>query len=207
MGVNCFQDEDSRSNLEKMGAKVGVILAKGGLSAPRERIKEGSISLFVEGQTRRLISGLSMCSALQTFLELRNIDSYIAICPFFELTPGYNAALETLGARMSESLRMPVQIAAGPRCLYALGKIYEHGPANGIFIVIGTVPVEDVPIPGAGYSFGELLNAAALSEAETLENLGKPTLRLHLSEGPEKGLKEFSDVVIQALARIRGSAG
>ncbi len=207
MGVNCFQAEDGQSNLERMGAKVGTILAKGVLSAPRERIKEQSLTLFVEGQTRRLISGLSMGSALQTFLELRDTGGYIAICPFFELTPACIATLDALGDRMSESLGMPVQVAAGPRCLYALGKIYEHGPANGIFIIMTTAPSEDVSIPGAGYSFGELLNAAALSEAETLENLGKPTIRLHLSEGSEKGLKDFSDVVIQALARIRGSAG
>jgi hypothetical protein len=207
MGVNCFQREDGQSNLGKMGDKAGMMLAKGDSAAPRERVKELSIALFVEGETRRLVSSLSVRDALQTFLKLRDADGYIAICPFFELAPAHIAILDALRERISHALGMPVQIAAGPRCLYALGKIYEHGPANGIFIIITTVPVEDVTIPGAGYSFGELLNASALSEAQTLEGLGKPTIRLHLSEGSEKGLKEFSDVVIQALARIRGSAG
>jgi transaldolase / glucose-6-phosphate isomerase len=207
MGVNCFQREDAQGNLGTMSDKVGTIIATGNSASPRERVKELSISLFVEGETRRLVSSLSVRDALQTFLELRDTDGYIAICPFFELTPAYIAVLDPLRDRMTKALGIPVQISVGPRYLYALGKIYKHGPANGIFILITTVPEEDLAIPGAGYSFGEVLTASALSEAQTLENLGKRTIRLHLSEGSEKGLKEFSDVVIQALARIRGSAG
>ena len=113
MGVNCFQAEDGQSNLERMGAKVGTILAKGVSSAPRERIKEQSLTLFVEGQTRRLISGLSMRSALQTFLELRDAGGYIAICPFFELTPAYIATLDAL-ARSYESSRLECRCKSRP---------------------------------------------------------------------------------------------
>jgi Phosphoglucose isomerase len=207
MGVNCFQQEGGQSNLGKMGDKAGMILAKADSTAPRERVKELSIALFVEGETRRLVSGLSVRDALQTFLELRDADGFVAICPFFELTPAYIAILDALRERMSKVTGVPVQIAAGPRYLYALDKIYKHGPARGIFIVITTVFEEDLAIPGAGYSFGEVLTASALTEVQALENFRRPAIRLHFSEGSEKGLKEFSDVVIQALARIRGSAG
>ena len=49
--------------------------------------------------------------------------------------------------------------------------------------------------------------AFALTEWAALEDVRKSTIRLHLSQGPEKGLKQFSDVVIQAMAQIRGGAG
>jgi hypothetical protein len=49
--------------------------------------------------------------------------------------------------------------------------------------------------------------AFALTEYAALEDARRATIRLHLSQGPEKGLKQFSDVVIQAMAQIRGGAG
>jgi hypothetical protein len=47
----------------------------------------------------------------------------------------------------------------------------------------------------------------ALTAYEALENSGKPTIRLHLAQGAEKGLKELHDVVIQTLAQITRNAG
>ena len=205
--VNCFGDDDSQGNLGMVAEQLENIARKRDSLLSAARVKEDGIHLYVEGQTRRLISGLSLRGALQTFLELRNADSYIAICPFFELTAGYIGVLRLLRDRLRNTLGMPVQVASGPRYLYALGKVFKEGPANGIFLIITAEPGEDVAIPGAGYTFGELQLAFALTECEALESSQKPTIRLHLSYGPEKGLKQFSDVVIQALARIRGGAG
>lgn len=205
--VNCFGDDDSQGNLGMLAEQLENIARKRDSLLSAARVKEDGIHLYVEGQTRRLISGLSLRGALQTFLELRNADSYIAICPFFELTAGYIGVLRLLRDRLRNTLGMPVQVASGPRYLYALGKVFKEGPANGIFLIITAEPGEDVAIPGAGYTFGELQLAFALTECEALESSQKPTIRLHLSYGPEKGLKQFSDVVIQALARIRGGAG
>jgi transaldolase / glucose-6-phosphate isomerase len=92
-----------------------------------------------------------------------------------------------------------VQISSGPRYLYTLGKAYKEGPPNGIFMIVTAEPGEDVAIPGAGYTFGELQTAFALAEFGALEVPRKHAIRLHLTPGSEKGLKQLSDVVIQAL--------
>ena len=170
--------------------------------APRPRVTEDFISLYAEGGTRPLLSNLSLRDALRTFLDLRNRDSYIAILPFFSLVSEYIAILQDLRDRMRYALDMPVQVSTGPRYIHVLGQMYKHGPANGIFIVVTAEPREDVPIPGAGYTFGQLQLALALTECESLENFHKPTIRLHLSQGVEKGLKPLRDIVIQAVAQI-----
>jgi hypothetical protein len=59
------------------------------------------------------------------------------------------------------------------------------------------------PFPGAGYSFGDLQLALALTEFEALEQAGRRTIRLHLSQFWENSLKQLADVVIQAVAQIR----
>ena len=123
------------------------------------------------------------------------------------MIPEYIAILQDLRDRMRYALEMPVQVSSGPRYIHALGKMYKQGPANGIFIVVTAEPREDVAIPGAGYTFGQLHLALALTECEALENSWKPTVRLHLGQGAEKGLKPMRDIVIQAMAQIIRNAG
>jgi hypothetical protein len=207
LGINCFQDENGHGNLGRVGGQLTEVMAQRESSLDTARVKEDGIHLYAEAQTRRRISSLSMREALQTFLDLRNADSYLAICAFFEFTPELIGVLRPLRDRMSDALGIPVQLSSGPRYLYALDKIYKTGPANGMFIVVTSQPAGDVPIPGADYSFGELQLALALSAFKGLEKTQRPTIRLHLLDGSEKGLKQLSDVVIQALSRIREDAG
>ena len=146
---------------------------------------------------------MNLRAALQTFLELRNPDSYISIVPFFRLTPEYTETLRDLRGRMRYALETPVQVSTGPRYLHALGSTYKEGPPHGLFIVITADPAKDVTIPGADYTFGDLQLALALGEFEALEQAKKRTVRLHLTQFGENSLKQRADVVIQAVAQIR----
>lgn len=85
--------------------------------------------------------------------------------------------------------------------------MYKDRPANGFFIMITVEPREDVAIPGANYTFRDVRLALALADCEALENSGKPTIRLHLAQDAEKGLKELRDVVIQTMAQITRNSG
>jgi glucose-6-phosphate isomerase len=85
--------------------------------------------------------------------------------------------------------------------------MYKEGPANAIFTIITAEPREDLAIPGADYTSGEVHLALALTDYEVLENSGKPVIRLHLAQGAGKGLKELRDIVIQTMAPITTNAG
>jgi transaldolase/glucose-6-phosphate isomerase len=205
--VNCFLDADGDLNFAKVAEQLENISTKRKRLLPAARVEENGIALYAQGETRRSISTLNLRSALQTFLELRNAGGYLGLCPFFEVRDLYCGVMCGLRDHLGHALEMPVQFASGPRYLYSLGKIFKSGPANGIFIIITAEPAEDITVPGAGYTLGELQLAFALTESAALEDARKATIRLHLSQGPEKGLKQFSDVVIQAMAQTRGGAG
>jgi hypothetical protein len=99
-------------------------------------------------------AGAKNGDALQTFFEGRDAEGYVAICPFFQLNTENIRVVRPLRDRMTEVLVLPVQISTGPRYRYALGKIYKHGPANGIFIILPAEPDEDIVIPGVAYTLG-----------------------------------------------------
>jgi len=152
--INCFHAGESQNNLSSVAEQLKQVTEKRESLLSAARVNEAGISLYVEGETRRSISTMNLRAALQTFLELRNPDSYVAIMPFFELTPKYADTMRELRDRMRFELGMPVQVTVGPRYLQALGWSYKEGPPHGIFIVITAEPVEDVAIPGADYTFG-----------------------------------------------------
>jgi hypothetical protein len=72
-----------------------------------------------------------------------------------------------------------------------------------MFLVITATHAEDVPIPGAKYTFGQLQFAQALGDFESLSSREKPVLRLHLSEGAATGLPKLQNAMKQALSSIR----
>jgi len=207
LGLNPFHGQDVQSHLGLPAKLLDDIAEKRTSRLAMRRAKEEGVGLYAEGKTRRQVSSLNLVEGLRTFLELRNSDSYIAILPFFKPTPSHIQALQFLRDRMRHTLEMPVQVSSGPRYVHALGLMYKRGPANGIFLVLTAEPAKDLSVPGAAYTFGELQLALALNECETLENAQKPVIRLHFALGAEKGLKQLTDVVIQAMARIRKSAG
>jgi transaldolase / glucose-6-phosphate isomerase len=125
--VNCFHDSESRNNLNSLAEHLKQITKKRESLLSAARVNEDGISLYVEGETRRWISTMNLRAALQTFLELRNPDSYIAIVPFFRLTPEYTETLRDLRDRMRYALETPVQVSTGPRYLHAFGVDVQRG--------------------------------------------------------------------------------
>jgi len=72
-----------------------------------------------------------------------------------------------------------------------------------MFLVITSAKKEDLAIPGAKYSFGQLQMAQALGDLESLGRRVKPGLRIHLSKGADAGLADLRKAIEQALATCR----
>ncbi len=115
--------------------------------------------------------------------------------------------LELLRTGLAEHLRLPVLLGYGPRYMHSIGQLYKGGPSNGMFLVITAAHTEDIPIPGAEYTFGQLEMAQALGDMQSLARRGKPALRVHLTRGAATGLVELRRTIEQTLAAMRPAAG
>jgi hypothetical protein len=61
----------------------------------------------------------------------------------------------------------------------------------------------DVPVPGAGYTFGQLRLVLAMGDFESRTGRRKLVLHLHLTEGLEPGLLEVERAVQRAVEHTR----
>lgn len=95
--------------------------------------------------------------------------AYLAIQAFaFPSRSGVAEGLERLRARLSASLDAPVSAAWGPRYLHSTGQLHKGGPVRAAFLQFVEIADEDLAIPGATSTFGELIAAQSNGDANVL---------------------------------------
>ena len=79
----------------------------------------------------------------------------------------------------------------------------KGGPPSGLFIVLTADHSDDVPIPGAPYTFGRLETAQALGDVEALREHERPVLRVHLKGDVVVAIEALERAAEAALASAR----
>ncbi|MGH9338568.1 MAG: bifunctional transaldolase/phosoglucose isomerase [Acidobacteriota bacterium] len=139
-----------------------------------------------QGISVRDTSGLK--HAAQEWLRQTQAGDYIAIQAYLNPTTRTIAALESLRQRLRDRTKLATTCGFGPRFLHSTGQLHKGGPNTGLFLQLIDEPVEDLAVPGAGYTFGELIRAQALGDYQALMQPGRRVLRINLGRIVPKGL-------------------
>ncbi len=108
--------------------------------------------------------------------------NYIALLAYLPRTHANDARLSRIRTKLGEHCGVATTSGFGPRYLHSTGQYHKGGPNTGIFIEITGEIGEDVAIPGADYTFGELNAAQALGDLQSLRSLGRRVARTTLEE-------------------------
>jgi transaldolase/glucose-6-phosphate isomerase len=203
LGLDPFHDPDVRESRTRFGQILEQLTSRKQHAGPTVRVREQSVELFAEGETRQQISTLNMSEALRTFFGLRRPEYYVAILPFLNFGKAQKQVLRRIRDQLNFALGLPVMLTPGPRYLQSLGQAFLGGPPKGLFLLLTAAPEKDLAIPGADYTFGQLQLALALGEFESLGRRRSPVIRLHLSGGAERGLIELEAILNSALGKSR----
>jgi glucose-6-phosphate isomerase len=194
--------QESKDNTARILEEFETI---GNMPIGAPRLVDSGIELYADGAARSAISGLQLPPALRNFLSERREDDYLAILAYVARDATNAAELNAIRAFLGERLKMPVLLGYGPRYLHSIGQLYKGGPPSGLFLVLTSANNEDLPIPGAKYTFGQLQMAQALGDVQALGRLGKPALRLHFAEGSPAGLSSLRHALEQAFSTSRSA--
>ena len=102
-------------------------------------------------------------------------------------------------AAIRDQLRVATCLGFGPRFLHSTGQAYKGGPNSGVFLQVTCDDAADLPVPGAGYSFGVVKAAQARGDFKVLVDRGRRALRVHLGPDVPAGLAALRSAVEQAL--------
>jgi hypothetical protein len=108
-------------------------------------------------------------------------------------------ALQDIRLLLQDRLHIATTLGYGPRFLHSTGQFHKGGPNTGLFIQLTADTVEDIPIPGAPYTFGVFKQAQALGDMEALQKHGRRVGRVHLGSDINRGLAILNEDLKSAL--------
>jgi transaldolase / glucose-6-phosphate isomerase len=119
-------------------------------------------------------------AALRALLGRAAPPHYFAILAYVEPRPELDAAIDELRREIRDATRATTTFGYGPRFQHSTGQYHKGGPKTGVFLQLIHDGPEDVVVPGAGYGFDQLKNAAATGDVLTLRDHGLPVERVRL---------------------------
>lgn len=117
-------------------------------------------------------------SRVVSFLDGVKKGDYVCVQAFMPPSDETDAKLADLCAALRDRVDAVVTMGYGPRYLHSTGQLHKGGPTTGHFMQIVAPVTRDETIPGAGYSFGQLLMAQAQGDQEALTARGRPVVRV-----------------------------
>ena len=134
-------------------------------------------------------------SELWRVLGQRSAKRYFAIAAFIAPTGRRTKLLTEIRTRLRKQSGIATTLGYGPRFLHSTGQLHKGGPAAvTVLQLIAEDPV-DVPVPGAGYSFGTLKAAQAAGDYEALVAGGRSVFRINLGRNVDGGLERLLAIV------------
>ncbi|MEE1620205.1 glucose-6-phosphate isomerase [Zafaria sp. Z1313] len=173
LGINPFDQPD---------VEAAKTAARGLLDATPEAAPAALVDAAIELRaTDGLLDGVSgLAGALERLLAALPADGYLSVQAYLDRIglSGLAAARHGLAAASGR----PTTFGWGPRFLHSTGQYHKGGPRQGAYLQITADSDVDLSIPERPFTFGELIAAQAAGDAQVLADLGRPVLRLHLTD-------------------------
>ncbi|WP_131104955.1 glucose-6-phosphate isomerase [Ornithinimicrobium sufpigmenti] len=188
LGINPFDQPDVESAKEA----ARQIMAEGAGSGEAAALADGVVEV-------RALGGwlpddvTDLAGAVQALLgQLDPQRGYLAVMAYLDRL--HLADLTGMQPGLVGRTGRPVTFGWGPRFLHSTGQYHKGGPAQGVYLQVTAAPVQDLPVPGKDYTFGEFIAAQAAGDARVLAEHERPVLRLHLTER-DAGLEQLRQVL------------
>jgi len=131
---------------------------------------------------------------IEAWLKKARPGDYFAIQAFLPPNGRTTEELQGLRSAFQKRKRLPTTASYGPRFLHSTGQLHKGGPDSGLFLQLVDNVLDELDVPGAGYTFGKLIRAQATGDLSALKQRRRRVLRIDLRKDVAAG--------ISALARI-----
>lgn len=135
-----------------------------------------------------------LASAVIALIGQARPGDYVAIQAYLEPRSETSRALDELRRVLRNRTRLATTAGYGPRFLHSTGQLHKGGPNTGLFLQIVDEPTDDLPIPGTGHTFSQLLRAQAIGDYRALVERGRRILRVNVGRDPGGGLEKLAQV-------------
>jgi glucose-6-phosphate isomerase len=138
-------------------------------------------------------------AALKAQLGKLAANGYASIQAYVAQTPARDKALLAIRTLLRDTTHRATTVGYGPRFLHSTGQLHKGGAPIGWFLQLVAEHPDDREIPGKAYSFGQLIDAQAIGDAQTIAFHDLPILRINLGKDADAGLASVERALTAAL--------
>ena len=171
-------------------AARGLLEDKGGATQP-PAFTDGAVEVRALGNGWLGDAG-TLVEAVDALLGQLGPHGYLAVMAYLDRLA--DAPLADVRPKLAALVERPVTFGWGPRFLHSTGQFHKGGPDIGVYLQITAEPHQDLPVPGRDFTFGGFIAAQAAGDAQVLAEIGRPVLRLHLTDH-DAGLRQVVGVL------------
>ncbi|NNN16830.1 MAG: bifunctional transaldolase/phosoglucose isomerase [Thermoplasmata archaeon] len=138
---------------------------------------------------------VALSNAVKAWLASCRPGDYVGIQAYLAPSEKTWSALGAIRRRTLERLHLATTLGYGPRFLHSTGQLHKGGPNTGVFLQLVDTPHQDLEVPGAGYTFGQLIRAQSLGDYQALRHKGRRVLRVDLGTDVAGGLERVREAL------------
>jgi transaldolase/glucose-6-phosphate isomerase len=188
IGINPFDEPNVTESKDNTRRVLGAFRETGALPGMPALAAEGPITLVGDAALRLSAGPGTLAGELRRHVDRMRPTGYASIQAYIAPSAARDEALAGLRRLLRNRTGRATTAGYGPRFLHSTGQLHKGGAPIGWFLQLVAGHPADVDIPGAGHSFGTLIDAQALGDFQALESHELPVLRVHLSSDPDAGL-------------------
>jgi transaldolase / glucose-6-phosphate isomerase len=200
--INPFDQPDVEASKVKTRELTTAYEGSGALppEQPFATVDEG-IQLFADPRNEAELKpkATSLTAALKAHLDRARAGDYVALLAYIDRTPAHVTTMQNIRLEIRDRKKLATCLGFGPRFLHSTGQAYKGGPNSGVFLQITCADANDLPVPGARYTFGVVKAAQARGDFEVLAERGRRALRVHITGSLDAGLDTLRRSIGQAL--------
>jgi hypothetical protein len=193
LGINAFDQPNVQESKDNTNRLLAMVRNQGKLPEEKPSLVRDPLKLYFDEKAA------TVPEILRDFLAQARPGDYLALIAYISENLANDKLLQDLRAMVQNHLHIPTTLGYGPRFLHSTGQFHKGGPNTGLFLQLTADDVQDVPIPGAPYTFGTFKRAQALGDLEALHKHGRRVGRIHLGSHINEGLTVLKEDLISAL--------
>jgi len=190
LDVNPFDEPNVQESKDNTAALLESFHETGALPDEEPAISAGPLSLYGVSE------GQSVGEALRGFFAQIGPGDYVALMAYLPQDDVVQSRVNAIRDLLRAATRAATTVGYGPRFLHSTGQLHKGGPNSAVCLQLTADITEELPIPGAPFSFGTFIQAQALGDRRSLQRHGRRVLRIHLGADYFEGLAALE----QALA-------
>ncbi|MDD5305744.1 MAG: glucose-6-phosphate isomerase [Deltaproteobacteria bacterium] len=190
--INPFDQPDVESAKVSARKVVAEYATRGSLPQESPVLVDGGIEVFAREPVPS-VDGL-----FAFLLEGAAAGAYVALQAYVTPDAGTARALDALRLAIRDRWRVASTVGFGPRFLHSTGQLHKGDRGNGLFVQLTADHARDVAIPDeigsdrSTMTFGVLIAAQAMGDAEALRQAGRRVVRVHLGADPVAGIERLT---------------